>query len=209
MTTNWTTLEKSALTHLKNLIRINTTNPPGNELEAIRYIAKILDEAGIPHQIFEPTPGRANLVARIRGSGTKRPLMLTSHVDVVPAENSGWNLPPFSGELKDGFIWGRGAIDMKQMTAMSLALFVEVCQQKIKLPRDLLFVAVCDEEAGCRWGSKWLVENKPELLDAEYALNEVGAFSLYLDGHTFYPIGVAEKGLCWFRIHKKGDPGHG
>lgn len=202
-------IEQEAITHLQNLIRINTTNPPGNEMAAVKYLASVLEKEKIPCQIFEPSPGRASLIARLKGNGSKRPLLLTSHLDVVPAEEKEWDKPPFSGELENGFIWGRGAVDMKQMTAMTLVTLLSVQRQKIRLSRDLIFAAVADEEAGCKWGSRWLVANKPDLIDAEYALNEVGGFSLHVDNHVFYPIGVAERGFCWFTVTSKGEAGHG
>ncbi|MBI2338964.1 MAG: M20/M25/M40 family metallo-hydrolase, partial [Deltaproteobacteria bacterium] len=206
---DWDSLKQEAVTHLQNLLRINTTNPPGNEIEAVKYLAGVLDKENIPFQIVEPSPGRASLVARLKGNGSKRPLLLTSHIDVVPAEEKEWQYPPFSGHLKDGFIWGRGAVDMKQMTAMELMVFLAAKREGLSLKRDLIFAAVADEEAGCKWGSRWLVEKRPELIEAEYALNEVGGFSLHIDNHVFYPIGVAERGVCWFKVKARGEPGHG
>lgn len=209
MVINWDHIEREAVTHLQNLIRINTINPPGNELEAVSYLSNVLKKEGIDSQIFESTPGRANLVARLRGDGSRKPLLLTSHVDVVPAEKEDWEVDPFSGEIKNGFIWGRGAVDMKQMTAMELMVFLLAKRNKIHLRRDLILAAVADEEMGCRFGSEWLVENKPELIQAEYALNEIGGFNLSIDDNVFYPIGVAERGVCWFKIISRGDSGHG
>ncbi|MDO8520152.1 MAG: M20/M25/M40 family metallo-hydrolase [Deltaproteobacteria bacterium] len=206
---NWETIQAEALNHFQNLIRINTTNPPGNEIEAVKYISALLQKEGIPHEIFEPAPGRASLIARITGTGAKKPLLLTSHLDVVPVEAEKWSHPPFSGEIHDGCVWGRGAVDMKQMAAMSLMMLLTAKRNGVRLSRDLIFAAVADEEAGCQWGSQWLVENKPQLLDAEYALNEVGGFCVTIGEHRLYPIGVAEKGICWFKITVEGDPGHG
>lgn len=202
-------IHQQAISHLQNLIRINTTNPPGNEIEAIKYVIPFLKEAGIQYHVFEPQPGRASVIARIPGNGNKQPLLLTSHVDVVPAEKSKWKVDPFSGEIKDDCIWGRGAVDMKHMAAMLLTHFLEIKKSGEKLDRDLILALVADEEAGCEWGSQWLVENHPELIRAEFALNEVGGFSLPVDGTVFYPIGVAEKGMCWFKLISQGDPGHG
>ncbi len=212
MSIDWNSIQQETITHLQNLLRINTTNPPGNEIAAVTYLAEILKKEGIPFQIFEPSPGRANLVARLKGSGEKKPLLLTAHLDVVPAEAAQWSHSPFSGDLADGCLWGRGAVDMKQMAVMELMMLLLAKRQGISLSRDIIFAAVADEEAGCEWGSKWLVENKKELLDAEYALNEVGGFSLYVDGageKIFYPIGVAERGVCWLTLKAKGNPGHG
>lgn len=199
----------ACLTHFKNLIRINTTNPPGNETEAVKYLKGIFDQNGIPYEIVEPSPTRASIVARLKGDGSQKPLLLTSHLDVVPAESHKWDVDPFAAEIRDGFVWGRGTVDMKQMTALSLAVFLKAKRDQAPLKRDLIFAAVADEETGCTWGSKWLVENRPELIQAEYALNEVGGFSLTVEDTVFYPIGVAEKGLCWFTITATGTPGHG
>ncbi len=209
---NWESLQNEAILHLQNLIRINTTNPPGNEIEAVRYLSEILKKEGVSFQIFEPSPGRGNLVARLKGNGQKSPLLLTSHLDVVPADASFWKYHPFSGDLQEGCVWGRGAVDMKQMTAMELTILLAIKREGVACSRDIIFAAVADEEAGCRWGSQWLVANKPELFNAEYALNEVGGFSLYVDGaddQVFYPIGVAERGVCWLKLTAEGKPGHG
>lgn len=200
---------KETITHLQNLVRINTTNPPGNEILACDYLKSVFVKLNIPYQILESAPGRGNIIARIKGNGNKKPLLLTSHLDVVPAEKEYWDEDPFSGTIKDGFIWGRGTVDMKNMTAMLLTVFLKAFQNSENLKRDLIFAAVADEEAGCEYGSKWLVDNHPELIQAEYALNEVGGFSLTVEDKVFYPIGVAEKGMCWFKIKAKGDPGHG
>lgn len=199
----------ATLETLRALIRIDTTNPPGNELAACLYLKDILKRDGIDAVILESAPGRANLVARLKGDGSKEPLLLTSHLDVVPAERDKWRYDPFAAEVHDGFVWGRGAVDMKQMTALELAVFLKLKREGVALKRDVIFAAVADEEAGCRFGSQWLVENHPELIRAEYALNEVGGFSLDIAGTTFYPIGVAEKGVCWFTITATGTPGHG
>lgn len=205
---NWDNVKNEAIAHLQNLIRINTTNPPGNELEAVRYISGVLAKEGIPHEIFESFPGRGNLVARLKGNGARRPLLLTSHVDTVPAEKEHWNVDPFSGEIKEGSIWGRGAVDMKYMTAMELMMLVLAKRSGQPLSRDLILSAVADEETGCRLGSQWLVANKPGLLDAEYALNEIGGFNIPAGGRNLYPIGVSERGVLWFKIVAHGASGH-
>lgn len=194
---------------LRALIRINTTNPPGNEIKACQYLARILEKERITYQILEAAPGRASLIARLPGDGSQKPLLLTSHLDVVPCERDKWTHDPFGGEIHEGFIWGRGAVDMKQMTALELAVFLKAHREKLPLKRDLILAAIADEEAGCELGSRWLVKNHPDLIKAEYALNEVGGFSLYVEDKVFYPIGVAEKGLCWFKIVARGDAGHG
>jgi acetylornithine deacetylase/succinyl-diaminopimelate desuccinylase-like protein len=199
----------AAVRALQDLIRIDTVNPPGNELAACRYLKTVFDREGIPCTILESAPGRGNLVARLQGDGSARPFLLASHLDVVPTERDKWSCDPFSGEIRDGFVWGRGAVDMKQMTALELSVFLKLKRDGVKLKRDVIFTAVADEEAGCRFGSKWLVEHHPELIRAEYAVNEVGGFSLDVENTTFYPIGVAQKGVCWFDIVATGTPGHG
>ena len=199
----------TATTHLQRLIQIDTTNPPGNELNACLYIKSVLDQENIPAQILESAPGRANIIARLGGDGSAKPFLFTSHLDVVPAEKEYWSEDPFAGIIKNNFIWGRGAVDMKNMTALALTLFVKCHRDKVKLKRDIIFAAVADEEAGCTLGSKWLVDNHPDLIRAEYAVNEVGGFSMTIDKQVFYPIGVAEKGVCWFEVVATGTPGHG
>lgn len=199
----------TAVRRLQDLIRIDTTNPPGNERAACDYLAAVLTGAGIPFQILESAPGRANLVARLKGDGSLPPLLLTSHLDVVPAERERWRCQPFAADLRDGCVWGRGAVDMKNMTVMELAIFLKAQHERLSLKRDLILVAVADEEAGCEHGSKFLVDKHPDLIRAEYALGEVGGFSLTVDGTVFYPIGVAEKGVCWFKLTATGKPGHG
>lgn len=206
---NWESINQEALTHFQNLIRINTTNPPGNEIEAVNYISNLLKKEGIHHEIFEPAPKRASLIARLPGNGDRKPLLLTTHLDVVPVEREKWSVDPFAAEIKEGCVWGRGAIDMKQMATMGLMMLLLAKRSGLKLKRDLIYAAVADEEAGCALGSEWLVKNKPHLLNAEYALNEVGGFSVTIGEHVLYPIGVAEKGICWFKMTAEGDPGHG
>jgi acetylornithine deacetylase/succinyl-diaminopimelate desuccinylase-like protein len=193
----------------QTLLRMDTTNPPGQERQAADYLDGMLRQAGYEPQIFESAPGRANLVCRYKGNGKAKPLLLTAHLDVVEAYPEHWKYPPFSGEIAEGCLWGRGAIDMKNMAAMSAAVMRKLAANKVELDRDVIFAAVADEEAGCDYGSRWLVENHPELVTAEYAIGESGAFSLHLGKSTFYPIQVAEKGICWIRARVHGEPGHG
>lgn len=203
-------IHQEAIQYLQNLIRINTTNPPGHEMEAILYIKNILEKENLNPIILESVKGRGNLVCRLKGSGNKSPIILTSHIDVVPAEKSKWKYDPFGGEIHEDCIWGRGAVDMKQMTVMEMMTLIECQRKSLSLNRDIILVVVSDEEAGCEYGSEFLVKHHAELIsDAEIALNEVGGFSLYQDDQVFYPIGVAEKGLCWLKLNFYGDPGHG
>lgn len=206
---NWKDVQEEAISHLKSLIKIDTTNPPGNEMEAVNYIRSVLDLEGIEYQVFEPEKGRGNIVARLKGNGSKKPLCLNGHLDVVSADASHWKYPPFSATEAEGYIWGRGALDMKNMVAMELALLLETKRRGWKLNRDIICAWVADEEAGCNFGSRYLAENHPQLIEAEYAIGEIGGFSLTVRNNRFWPIGVAEKGIAWLTITAEGAPGHG
>ncbi|HEX3596202.1 MAG TPA: M20/M25/M40 family metallo-hydrolase [Polyangiaceae bacterium] len=198
-----------AVEHLKQLIRIDTTNPPGNERAAADYLARTLEAEGIPFDIVESQPGRASIVARLRGTGEKPPLLLNGHLDVVPADPERWRHPPFAAVEHDGCIWGRGAVDMKNMVAMSLAVLVLLKRSGMTLERDVIFAGVADEEAGSNLGARFLVEKHPELVRAEYVLNEIGGYTLYFGDAVFYPVQVAEKGICWFELSAEGTAAHG
>ena len=196
--------------HLQALLRIDTTNPPGREADATAYLARVLDSESIECTLVESAPGRSNLVARLQGSGAREDaLLLNGHLDVVPAEPEHWKYPPFSGALAEGCLWGRGAIDMKNMVVMSLMTLVALKRLGLPLRRDVVLAAVADEEAGCHLGSSYLVEKHPELIRCKYVLNEVGGQTTHIDGKHFYPIQVAEKGVCWFEVVADGVPGHG
>lgn len=194
---------------LRDLIRIDTTNPPGNERIAAEFLAEHLRTAGLEPKLIETAKGRACVVTRLRGSGDKPPLLLNAHLDVVPAEAASWRHPPFAAEIHDGYLWGRGAIDMKNMVAMSAVVMMLLARLRAPLERDVIFAGVADEESGCEYGSLYLVQHRPELVRAEYMLGEVGGFSMHLMGRTFYPIQVAEKGVCWVKLRVSGQPGHG
>lgn len=202
-------LAREAQTICQDLLRIDTTNPPGAEKPAAEYLARVLREVGYEPQLFDSAPGRTNLVCRRPGTGEAQPLLLTAHLDVVEANPDRWKHPPFSGVIAEGCLWGRGAIDMKNMAAMITAIFRQLARDDRTLSRDLVFAAVADEEAGCDYGSRWLVENHGDLVQAEYAIGESGGFSLHVGKSTFYPVQVAEKGICWVRVRVRGEPGHG
>lgn len=206
----WAQIGEETVEHLVRLIRFDTTNPPGNETPAALYLKQILEREGFDElHLLEAAPRRGNLVARLRGDGSRPPLLLSAHLDVVPAEPERWTHPPFAGVIADGAVWGRGAVDMKHMAAMSLMVLILARRQGLPLRRDLIFAAVADEEAGSDYGAGWLVENHPDLLRAEYALNEVGGMMMPIAGRRCYPIQVAEKGVCWLRMRARGRPGHG
>jgi acetylornithine deacetylase/succinyl-diaminopimelate desuccinylase-like protein len=205
-------LTAEARRHLIALLRYDTTNPPGNEYLAAAYLRDQLAEVGITAQWIEPAPGRVSLAALLPGSGAQRPLLLVSHTDVVPVERDKWTADPFGGEERDGFIFGRGAVDMKDMLALELALFrhfARLAQDgKRRLSRDLVLLAVADEEDGGALGMRWIVEHMPELLDAEYALNEGGGTTLDMGGHRLYLCEMAQKGSIRVTLRAQGQPGH-
>jgi acetylornithine deacetylase/succinyl-diaminopimelate desuccinylase-like protein len=209
MSIDWDRAGAEALGLLKDLVRIDTTNPPGNERPAVDYVAGVLSREGIDYQVLESEPARASLVARLRGSGTKSPLLLSAHLDVVPADREHWTHDPFGAEEADGCVWGRGTLDMKNMAAMSLALLLGLRREQVALDRDVIFAAVADEEAGSRHGSVFLVDRHPDLVRAEFVLTEVGGYSMQVGATRFYPIQVSEKGVCWFELVATGEPGHG
>lgn len=200
---------QDAQTMCQDLLRMDTTNPPGNERPAAEYLKGKLEEVGYEPVLLDSAPQRTNLVCRRKGTGKAPPILLTAHLDVVEAYPEYWKYPPFSGEIAEGCLWGRGAIDMKNMAAMSAAVLRKLAHDNTELSRDVIFAAVADEEAGCDLGSRFLVENHKALVEAEYAIGESGGFSLHIGRATFYPIQVAEKGICWIRARVRGEPGHG
>ena len=206
---DWEQVQPEALDILQRLLRIDTTNPPGNELAACQLIADVLEAEGIHHELFEVAPGRANLVARLEGGGGK-PVLLSAHLDVVEADAEAWRFPPFAGEIHEGCVWGRGAIDMKNMAAMELACMLAVKRHSGgKIGRDLIFAAVADEEAGCELGSLWLARHHPQKVRAEIAIGELGGFTVHVGESRIVPVQVAEKGICWLKITAHGEGGHG
>ena len=198
-----------AETILRKLVRFRTVNPPGNEKPAARYLAELLRREGLEPELLEGAPGRTNLVCRLTGTGEKPPLQLDGHLDVVDAVEDQWSHPPFAAEVADGYIWGRGTVDMKQMVTMNLMALILFKRMGVKLKRDIVFTAVADEETGGAWGAKYLVDNYPDKIRAEYCLGEIGGLSTTIGGKTFYPIQVAEKGICWFELIARGNGGHG
>ena len=195
---------------LQRLIRFDTTNPPGNEAECISFIGDLLAGSGIKTTILARTPERPNLIARLSGQGNASPLLLYGHVDVVTTKNQKWQHPPFEAIIADGFIWGRGALDMKGGIAMMLAAFLRAKVEKLPLPGDVVLAILSDEEAFGEFGAKFLVEDHPYLFDGiRYAIGEFGGFSLFVGNKKFYPIMVAEKQRCWLKATVRGPAGHG
>ena len=223
----WTVATESLVESLRELIRIPSVNPappdaPDGELRAARLIATWLVEAGLGPEIVEPDPGRGSVHVRLRGDGTGGdPLLLLSHLDVVPAPRERWTHDPFAADISDGYIYGRGAVDMKAMVAMELGVVRQLAAEARAagldpardpipgLRRDLLFTCTADEEAGGLAGAKWVAENRPGWLRAAGALNECGGVSATIAGRRLYPIQVAEKGFAAYRISVRGTWGHG
>jgi acetylornithine deacetylase/succinyl-diaminopimelate desuccinylase-like protein len=194
---------------LQELIRFDTTNPPGNEAACIEFIRGQLDEAGCETRIYAKDPARPNLVSRLPG-GSAPPLLLQGHVDVVTTAGQTWTHPPFEARLEDGYVWGRGALDMKAGVAMLVHAFLRARRENVPLPGDLVLLVLSDEEGGGDLGARYLVEEQPELFAGmRYALGEFGGFTLHIGGKRFYPIQVAEKQICWLRAVVRGPGGHG
>ncbi|MHB8574739.1 MAG: M20/M25/M40 family metallo-hydrolase [Dehalococcoidia bacterium] len=206
---DWLHVQDEAVRLLQQLLRIDTTNPPGNELAAAEMLAELLAREGLEPRVLAPEPGRASVVARLAGRGERGPLLLQGHTDVVPADPDEWTRPPFSGDLADGCIWGRGALDMKGTVIMQLLAVLLAKRLGIRPRGDVIFCAVADEEAGGFKGAGWLVDEHPELVRAELAIGEVGGFTLFMGGERFYPIQVTEKVGCQVRLRMSGASGHG
>lgn len=195
---------------LQHLIRFDTTNPPGQEAACISYIQELLAQAGVESTIVARDPARPSLIARLPGEGKAPPLLMYGHVDVVTTANQPWSRPAFSGDLIDGYVWGRGALDMKGGVAMMLSAFLRARAEHLPLPGDVIFCALADEEAGSDFGANYVVEHHPHLFDGvKYAIGEFGGFPLHMGGKRLYPIQVAEKQICWMRLTFRGPGGHG
>ncbi|GAA3745458.1 acetylornithine deacetylase/succinyl-diaminopimelate desuccinylase-like protein [Spinactinospora alkalitolerans] len=200
----------------RELIGIDTSNygdhsGPG-ERAAAEYVAEKLDEVGVESRIYESHPGRSSVVARIAGADPSRPpLLIHGHLDVVPADAADWTRHPFAGEIADGCVWGRGAIDMKDMDAMVLAVLRQRLREGRTPPRDIVLAFLADEEAGGSWGAQWLVDRHPDLFaDCTEAISEVGGFSFTVgEDRRMYLIETAEKGIAWMRLTARGTAGHG
>ena len=208
MDIDWKKEGSEAVARLQGMLRHDTTNPPGDELVLADQLAQALREEGLAPEVLESSPERGNLVVRVKGDGSKRPILMMSHLDVVPAEPEHWTHPPFDGTVTDGFVWGRGDIDSNLTGEIQMQVLLMCVRMGIELKRDLVLVAAADEERGGVWGMKWLAENHPEWLDAEYGLNEAGGFALMVDGVPVYTCQVAEKGGASFDVVAQGKPGH-
>src|SRR5215470_4254942 len=216
-TTSRDAAEDEVVELCRDLLRIDTTNTGEvettvGERVAAEYVAGKLAEVGLEPTVLESEPRRTSVIARVPGADPGRPaLLIHGHLDVVPADGSEWSVPPFDGVEQGGYLWGRGAIDMKDMDAMMLALARHWQRAGTRPPRDVVLAFVADEEAGSRKGARWLVDNHPELFDGcTEAVGEVGGYSVTLrDDLRLYLIQTAEKGLAWMRLRAHGTPGHG
>ena len=195
----------------RDLIRIDSANPTSNERKAAEWVAEQLTDAGLAPQVLESEPGRASVVARWAGEDSSRPALLVhGHLDVVPADADDWQVDPFAGEIRDDCLWGRGAVDMKDMDAMTLAVVRDWVRQGRRPPRDVVLTFLADEEAGGLKGARWLVENHADLFaDCTEAISEVGGFSVTVAGRRLYAIETAEKGIAWLTLVARGRAGHG
>ena len=208
-------LEEEVVRICQDLIRIPSVNfgeGKGNEKEVAEYVAALLEEVGIKTTIYESAPGRCNVMARILGRDSSRPgLVVHGHLDVVPVNADDWSVNPFCGDIIDGFIWGRGAVDMKNMDAMIIATVRDWSRTGYVPPRDIVLAFFADEEAGSILGSHWMVDKHPELFSGcSEAISEVGGFSVTVaDGKRFYMIETAEKGIHWMKLTAHGKAGHG
>ncbi|CAB4838019.1 MAG: M20/M25/M40 family metallo-hydrolase [Actinobacteria bacterium] len=208
-------IEQEAISICQDLLRIPSVNfgdGKGDEAAVAAYVVASLAEVGIQATMYESAPGRCNVMARLEGTNSQRPgLVVHGHIDVVPANADDWSVDPFSGEIRDGMIWGRGAVDMKNMDAMILATVREWARTGYKPPRDIVLAFFADEEAGSIYGSHWLVNNHPELFaGCTEAISEVGGFSVTVgNGKRLYMIETAEKGIHWMRLTANGRAGHG
>lgn len=207
---DWTKVGHDSAQLLSAYIRINTSNPPGNEIVAAKFLAEQFKKAGIESRTLESAKGRGIVVARLKGRGTARPIILLNHLDVVPADPSGWQVSPFSGTIRDGYVWGRGALDCKGVGAVDAAAMIAMKRNGILLARDVIFVGTADEETGGQMGAGWFAENKLALAnDAEFLLNEGGAIRRRPDGTRTYEVAVSEKTPCWVKLTATGEAGHG
>jgi acetylornithine deacetylase/succinyl-diaminopimelate desuccinylase-like protein len=202
-------VEEEVTNFLCELIRINTTNPPGNETKAAKCLAIHLRKEDFKCELYESAPERGNLITCLKGTGEKPSLLLLSHLDVVAADAKEWSVDPFGGVVKDGFVWGRGALDMKGMTAIEVMTMKLLKRNGVKLKGDVMLAATADEEKGGLAGADYLLRNYPEKIRAAYVLNEGGGLAIPTQNRNLYTVQTAEKGILWFKVRAKGTPGHG
>jgi acetylornithine deacetylase/succinyl-diaminopimelate desuccinylase-like protein len=203
-------MKHEAVELLSQYLQIDTTNPPGNENKGVEFLAGILEKEGLEYKTFEASAGRTSIKAVLPGSGEKGAVILLNHIDVVPARAEEWSVDPFSGAIKDGYIYGRGALDMKGLGILELLAFLEIKRQGLTPCRDIMFLAVADEETGGGQGVQYLLDNYPDEFQADLVINE-GGFGLtdVLANRPLFMIATAEKGICQVKLTRTGPPGHG
>jgi acetylornithine deacetylase/succinyl-diaminopimelate desuccinylase-like protein len=207
---NWEAIQTEALSMFIQYLKLDTTNPPGNEIRAAQFFAEICAREGIEHKVFEPFPGRGTLWARVKGDGSQRPIVLLNHSDVVPHNREFWSADPFGAVERNGFIYGRGAWDMKSLGIAQFVTLLTLHRAKLKLKRDVIFLSTADEEAGGQLGAGWFVKQHPELLyQAEFLLNEGGNNFADENGKVLaIGVGPSEKTPVWLRLTATGTAGH-
>lgn len=207
----WTRVQEEAVGLLREYVRVDTSNPPGTTTAAADLLQRILEREGIAATRYESSPGKTILLARLSGTGPGKPILLLHHMDVVPVDRARWPRDPFGAEVVDGELWGRGAIDMKGLGVMHLLAFLELKRQAVPLARDVILMAVPDEEIGGAGGARWMLDHHASQLDVDYVLDEggFGSRDLFADGRLVFGISVAEKRMVWLRIRAEGVAGHG
>ncbi len=199
-----------ATRYLQEYIRIQTVNPPGAETAGAEFFREIFESESIPCKLFEPSPGRGSLLATLKGDGSRKPILLLSHIDVVPVEKEHWNVAPFGGVIQDGYLYGRGALDDKSMGIVEMMVLLILKRERTDLKRDILFFASADEETGGGWGVDWAIDHVPVLREAEYALNEGGHVWMGESGAPErYEVSSGQKLLFQLRVRARGKSGHG
>jgi acetylornithine deacetylase/succinyl-diaminopimelate desuccinylase-like protein len=211
LTVDWDAVAEEAVDLLRRYIRIDTTNPPGNEHLAADFLEDVLSAEGIESRRYDSAPGRTNLVVDLPSEPVEKPLILLHHTDVVPVEADQWSVPPFEGIVREGYVWGRGALDMKGMAALELMTVLTLKRNGVELRRPIRLLAVADEEAGSAFGAEWLDREHPELLDGAFVINEggYGATSYLGVERPLFGVSMAEKSPLWLTLSATGRPGHG
>ncbi len=211
MAIDWEKVHREALDIFVRYLQIDTSNPPGNEKPAARFLGELIANEGVACEYIETAPNREVLVARLKGNGSKQPLMLCNHTDVVPVEPQYWNVPAFEGVIQEGRVYGRGAVDMKGCGVMQLITFLLLRREGVALQRDVVFCAVPDEEAGSEYGMEWLCKHRPDVVDVEFELSEGGGGTNRFDHQDtkLFNVATNEKDICWLRLTAVGTPGHG
>jgi acetylornithine deacetylase/succinyl-diaminopimelate desuccinylase-like protein len=207
---DWDEAAAEATALLSEFIAVDTSNPPGNEEAACAFLAAVLTREGLAYDLYEAGPGRVSLVSRLHGDGSGGPLILLNHTDVVPVEREFWSVEPFGGEVREGYVWGRGALDMKGMGIFELMAVLLLQRLGLPLKRDVVFFAMADEEAGGEYGIDWFTRNHPDLLKGDVCLNE-GAYGWAEWGgvqRPFFGFSPTEKNPLWLRLRAEGLPGH-